>query len=78
MMGHYMADHDSEWGSAQYSDLPHYTEIAATKPHTFGAALARAEKLLALPAPEPSLPDMILDPIPTHELELPALPAPVS
>ena len=73
LIGHYMADNNSSWGSAQYSDLPNYELIAKTEPHTFGAALERAEQLLALPAPvaEPM-------PAPIPELELVALPAPTT
>jgi hypothetical protein len=52
LLGRYLADHESQWGSAQYSELPAYELIAKSQPHTFGAALARAEKLLALPAPD--------------------------
>lgn len=37
---------------AAYEQMPHYREIAEPKPHTFGAALERAEALLALPAPQ--------------------------
>lgn len=65
LVGHYFADHQSTWGAAQYSDLPNYELIAKTEPHTFGAALERAEQLLALPAPTH---------IPAPELELVAEP----
>ena len=51
LMGRYLADNDSAWGAVQYSDMPHYEEIAQTKPWTFGAALERAEAIKALPAP---------------------------
>lgn len=55
LVGHYLADHNSHWGEVSYSNLPHYHLIAETQPHTFGAALARAQELhsktLALPTP---------------------------
>lgn len=51
LVGHYLADNQSQWGNAQYSDIPNYELIAKTEPHTFGAALERAEALLALPTP---------------------------
>lgn len=51
LVGRYLADNGSEWGAAQYSDIPGYEQIAGEKPWTYGAALARAEAL-ALPAPE--------------------------
>jgi hypothetical protein len=66
LVGHYLADNDSAWGAASYSELPDYELIAKSEPHTFGAALARAEKLLALPAPEVREPV----PAPIPELEL--------
>jgi hypothetical protein len=50
MMGKYLYDNGSNWGAVQYSDMPHYEEIAGEKPWTFGAALERAERL-ALPPP---------------------------
>lgn len=40
-----------------YEQFPDYRAIAEPKPHTFGAALERAEKLLTLPAPAPQLED---------------------
>lgn len=51
-VGQYLADHGSSWGAVNYSEIPGYYEIAAEKPWTFGAALERAEKLLALPTPK--------------------------
>ena len=45
MMGKYLYDNGSNWGAVQYSDMPHYEEIAGEKPWTFGAALERAERL---------------------------------
>ncbi len=51
MMGKYLADNESRWGEVQYSDMPHYEEIAGEKPWTFGAALERAEKLQLAPPP---------------------------
>jgi hypothetical protein len=56
LMGRYLADNESRWGEVQYSDIPHYEEIAGEKPWTFGAALERAEAL-ALPAPALQLED---------------------
>jgi hypothetical protein len=56
LMGRYLADNGSAWGEMQYSNMPHYTEIAAEKPWTFGAALERAEAL-TLPAPALQLED---------------------
>jgi hypothetical protein len=82
LVGHYLADNDSAWGAAQYSDIPDYELIARTEPHTFGAALQRAEKLLALPAPkEAPLPELELTNMqevfaPKLELEAVKLPAP--
>lgn len=64
MVGHYLRDHGSSWGAVMYSDIPHYHEIAAEKPWTFGAALERA-KTLALPPPHPA----------ANSLELPLLTA---
>jgi len=55
LVGHYLSEHNSSWGVAQYSDIPDYEQIAGEKPWTFGAALGRAEALLALPAPTPEL-----------------------
>ena len=70
MMGQYLLAHDSTWGAAQYSEMPGYAEIAAEKPWTFGAALERAEKLLALPAPTSEmLSEISVTPEPLPELE---------
>jgi hypothetical protein len=52
LMGEYLRDNGASWGERSYSDMPHYEEIAAEKPWTFGAALERAE---ALALPEPAL-----------------------
>jgi hypothetical protein len=65
LVGHYLSEHNSSWGVAQYSDIPDYEQIAGEKPWTFGAALGRAEKLLALPAPDPA--DVVAPP--TLELQ---------
>jgi hypothetical protein len=62
MMARYSSEHGSSWGAYSYSKMPYYHAIAETKPHTFGAALKRAEALLALPKPEP-LPEIELSPI---------------
>jgi hypothetical protein len=87
MMGQYLAAHDSSWGATQYSLMPGYEEIAAEKPWTFGAALERAEKLLALPAPITSEMSVMSEPhkeplltaLPEIELEpVKALPAPAT
>jgi len=52
LMGRYLASEGSHWGEFSYSAaMPHYHEIAETKPWTFGAALQRAEALKALPQP---------------------------
>jgi hypothetical protein len=51
LMGRYVTDVGRPKDLYGYSDMPHYHEIAETKPHTFGAALQRAEALKALPAP---------------------------
>ena len=51
LVGRFLHDHNSCWGTVAYSDLPNYEAIAQPKPWTFGAALARAERL-ALPAPQ--------------------------
>ena len=75
-MGKYMIDHDSSWGAVSYSELPNYELIAATKPWNFGAALKRAEALLALPAPKAEpLPEIIVEDA-AQEKQLVALPAP--
>ena len=79
LMGHYMAAHDSSWGTVSYSELPNYYEIAAAKPWNFGAALKRAEALPALTFEErgdfgPGYEAPVHVAMP--ELELVALPAP--
>ena len=51
LMGRYVTDRGTPADLYGYSDFPNYHEIAEVKPHTFGAALLRAEKLKALPAP---------------------------
>jgi hypothetical protein len=51
LMGHYVRDMGTPKDLYAYGDMPHYHEIAEVKPHTFGAALQRAEALKALPAP---------------------------
>jgi len=51
LMGPYLADNGSCWGEQGYSDMPNYEVIAGQKPWTYGAALGRAEKVLALPPP---------------------------
>jgi hypothetical protein len=51
LVGRYLAAHGSRWGEVAYSELPFYEEVAGVKPWTYGAALGRAEKFLALPAP---------------------------
>lgn len=51
LMGKYLAAHDIEWGTGAYSEMPEYHWIAAAQPWTFGAALARAQELKALPPP---------------------------
>ncbi len=53
LMGRYITDVGTPADLYAYGELPHYHEIAETKPHTFGAALQRAEALKALPAPAP-------------------------
>lgn len=50
VVGRYLRDHGSSWGTVAYSTLPDYDFVAGSKPWTFGAALERA-KTLALPAP---------------------------
>lgn len=70
-VGQYLADHDSSWGTVAYSELPDYERIAKVEPHTFGAALERAEKLLALPAPESK--PLVPKALPLPELELVAV-----
>jgi hypothetical protein len=56
LVGRYLADHGSQWGVVSYSDMPEYHRIAGSKPWTYGAALERAQEVLALPAPTPALP----------------------
>lgn len=51
LVGNYLRDNGSCWGTVAYSDLPNYEAIAKEKPWTFGAALQRAEALKALPPP---------------------------
>jgi hypothetical protein len=51
LMGRYLEAHGSEWGRVAYSEMPGYGLIAGVKPWTYGAALERAERYLALPAP---------------------------
>jgi hypothetical protein len=51
LMGRYITDVGTPKDLYAYSEMPHYHEIAETKPHTFGAALERAEALKALPPP---------------------------
>lgn len=68
MMANYLADHGASWGAVAYSEMPGYREIAETKPHSYGAALARAEKLLALPTPPAQIP------VPPQPLALPTPP----
>jgi hypothetical protein len=51
LMGRYITDVGTPADLYAYSEMPDYHEIAETKPHTFGAALQRAEALKALPAP---------------------------
>ena len=51
LMGRYITDVGTPADLYAYGELPNYREIAETKPHTFGAALQRAEALKALPAP---------------------------
>ena len=73
LIGHYMAANDSSWGTAQYSDLPDYELIAKSEPHTFGAALTRAEALLAPPTPkEAPLPELELQATSSELLPAPA------
>ena len=51
LMGRYVTDRGRPQDLYGYNDMPNYHEIAETKPHTFGAALQRAEALKALPSP---------------------------
>ncbi len=56
LMGNFLRDHGHSWGEVVYSEfMPHYDEIAAPAPHTFGAALERARAIKALPQPAPTL-----------------------
>lgn len=55
VVGHYLRDHGSSWGTVAYSDMPNYHEIAGAKPWTFGAALERAKTLALLPSPAPAI-----------------------
>ena len=50
LMGRYITDVGTPADLYAYNGMPNYREIAETKPHTFGAALERAEQL-ALPPP---------------------------
>lgn len=54
LLGWYLREHnaDEAISEAAYETMPDYRAIAEPKPHTFGAALQRAEQLLALPAPK--------------------------
>jgi hypothetical protein len=54
LVGHYLRDHGSSWGTVAYSELPEYDFVAGVKPWTYGAALERA-KTLALPPPAPAM-----------------------
>ena len=56
LLGRYFEDQGAvdAISEAAYETMPDYRAIAEPKPHTFGAALERAEKLLALPAPTPT------------------------
>lgn len=70
LLGQYFADcgaYDAISETA-YEQFPHYREIAEAKPHTFGAALERAEKLLALPAPKDEPLDVECTPVHTPAL----------
>jgi len=51
LMGRYVTDRGTPADLYGYNQMPHYHEIAEVKPHTFGAALERAQALKALPAP---------------------------
>lgn len=60
LMGHFLMDNGARWGDVIYSDMPGYEQIAQQKPHTFGAALERAEALKALPPPR----EIPIEPLP--------------
>lgn len=68
LVGQYLADNGSSWGFHHYSDIPHYNEIAETKPHTFGAALERAEALKLLPPPSDH-PMLVAEPLALTEVQ---------
>ena|SRR5262252_1987030 len=51
LMGRYVTDRGTPKDLYAYNYMPYYHEIAEVKPHTFGAALERAEALKALPPP---------------------------
>src|SRR5262245_31142381 len=55
LMGRYVTEMGTAKDLYGYSVMPYYYQIAQTKPHTFGAALERAETLKALPPPVPQL-----------------------
>lgn len=55
LMGHYFRAHDTYPAEVSFEQMPNYRAIAEAKPHTFGAALARAEAIKALPAPTPQI-----------------------
>src|SRR5262252_1796041 len=65
MMGKYIEERGTPADLYAYSDMPHYREIAETKPWTLGAALERVERL-ALPAPALALPAPMKET--THEV----------
>jgi hypothetical protein len=53
LMGRYVTDMGTPADLYGYTgNMPYYYYIAQTKPHTFGAALQRAEAIKALPPPE--------------------------
>lgn len=58
LLGQYFSDCGAIDAIAEsaYEQFPSYKQIAEPKPHTFGAALQRAEKLLALPPPNDGFP----------------------
>lgn len=62
LVGRYRAAHGGNWGEVSYSELPHYDEIAQTKPWNMGAALERAEAVKALPPPSDD-PVVIAEPL---------------
>jgi hypothetical protein len=55
LMGRYITDVGTPADLYAYSEMPHYHEIAETKPWTFGAALQRAEAFRELAPPAPVL-----------------------